>query len=227
MEIVRSNTAAATAGQKLTALLHARQGTPTLLLVSGGSALTILEHVAVDTLGSWLTLSVLDERYSPDPAERNFNQLQTTGLYQQALQQGVNIIDPLPTNDLTLKEAGERFADALMSWRAAHPEGRVTAIMGVGADGHTAGIFAGEYGVDFAGDEWVVAYSVPQQVSQYTDRITVSYTFLRTQVAEALVYAVGEAKQPVITQLEQGDCTEDVMPAYIVKALPCAVLVTD
>lgn len=66
--------------------------------------------------------------------------------------------------------------------------------MGIGQDGHTAGIFPGDHGFDFDGDVWVVGYFVPKEVNQYQERVTVTNTYLQTEIAQAIVYAVGEEK---------------------------------
>lgn len=227
MDILRSATAAMTAGQQLTQMLMRYQGQPTLLLLSGGSAVELLTYVDTNVVGSWLTISTLDERYSTDATINNFAQLQVLPFCQTAVAQGAQTISTAIRPDETLIESGARFEHALREWRSQYPYGQVVAVAGVGADGHTAGIFAGEYGVDLASEAWVAAYSVPTSVHQYTDRITVTYTFLRTQVTEVLVYVAGLAKQPIVEQLQRAACTHATIPAGIFNELSQVTLVTD
>ena len=47
---------------------------PILLMVSGGSVLELLAGIEMKYIGKHITVTVLDERYSKDPAVNNFSQ---------------------------------------------------------------------------------------------------------------------------------------------------------
>jgi 6-phosphogluconolactonase/glucosamine-6-phosphate isomerase/deaminase len=206
MEIVHTDKPLETAVKALTDALQQDAGVPILLLVSGGSAFGLLDLVPDSVLGPQLTLAVLDERCSEDPHINNFAQLQVTDFYQRAVAAEVVVLPTLVKEGESCAIVGQRFEAMLRAWRETHPTGVVVATMGIGPDGHTAGIMPGEYeGVDFAGQDWVVSYEVPESVNPYTQRITVTNTFLETQVDQAIVYAVGAEKRQYIEYLTAGE----------------------
>jgi|AntRauTorckE6833_2_1112554.scaffolds.fasta_scaffold05760_5 6-phosphogluconolactonase/glucosamine-6-phosphate isomerase/deaminase len=227
MEVISSTTPAVSAGEELSNRLERFSDRPILLLLSGGSALHILDHISQTVLGPNLTISTLDERFSTEPTVNNFTQIQQSAFYGRAVEHGVSAIDTSIAPADTLRGAGERFEKALQNWHAKHPDGVMLATMGVGADGHTAGIFPGSHTVDFSGEEWVVAYEVPESANPHQQRITVTYTFLQTQVAEVLVYVTGSDKQSVIQDMQSSSCTLETMPACIIPTLNQVTLVTD
>lgn len=227
MEIVVSQAPTRTAATKLEQMLLRSKETPVLLLLSGGSALSWLDKISTEALNSQLTITTLDERFSTDTAVNNFAQIKATKFYTQAMAKGVNVIATTIAPDDTLAMAGKRFATALQNWREQHPKGVMLATLGVGSDGHTAGIMAGDYGVDFSAEAWVVAYEVPKSVNPYPKRITVTYTFLQTQIKEALVYVVGKEKQAIIQKIQSPACDCQTIPASILRKMSKVCLVTD
>ena len=226
MRIVESATPQVDAGRALSDLLVQYAHTPILLLVSGGSAFSLLEYVDERVLDSRMTLGVLDERISTDPAINNFAQLTETSLYARALGAGVVMLSTLVAPGDTRDDIGERMRHALRAWRMTNPTGVVIATMGIGADGHTAGIFPVP-GVDFNGGDNVVAYTVPQVMNPYPERITVTNTFLRKEVMHAVVLAVGAEKQRVIAHLRTGVCEKVSMSACVLCEMASVTLYTD
>lgn len=225
MEIITSSTPAITAGEVLGFKLEKYKNKPALLLLSGGSALSILDYVSETLLGPNLTITALDERFSTDPTINNFSQIKATKFYERVLKRGVSSIDTSVSQNDTLEEVGEYFEKSLREWRAQYPEGIVLATMGIGGDGHTAGIFPGEYPVNFSGPAWVVAYEVPESVNQYTKRITVTYTFLLTQISEAILFVSSTDKLAVIQRIENKPCSLKDTPACIFQSLSNITLV--
>ena len=116
-------------------------------------------------------------------------------------------------------EGAQKWEDALRAWKAEYSGGVISATMGIGADGHSAGIFAGEYAVDFSDDAWVVLYHVPKEVHQYQDRITVTDTFLKTYVDKVIAYTEGKEKQNIISILDTKTCKRAQYPACILKEM--------
>jgi 6-phosphogluconolactonase/glucosamine-6-phosphate isomerase/deaminase len=227
MEIIATKNPAQAAGELLTTLLRQYHGVPVLLLLSGGSSLEMLSYVSSEILSSEITLTTLDERFSTNPSINNFTQLETTDFLKKAMGRGVNVISTKIKQDESLLQAGERFAAALHAWRTQHEDGVVLATMGIGADGHTAGIFPNTDGVDFSAASWVVSYVVPPEVNQFQERITVTYTFLRDEVEAVVGYAVGIEKLAVIAKLQQTVCPVSEIPACILRELKAVQLVTD
>lgn len=167
---------------------------PLLLLCSGGSALDLLD--AAWPTFPHLTLGVLDERLEVEPHNTNRFRLEQTAFYtkQQA---------PF----LELSE------ENLRNWK-----GRIICTQGIGADGHTAGLFPGTAGLE--GPEWVKDFDVE---NQFPKRRSVTFTFLR-QVDVSLVYAVGAEKIPALEKVlaKQGDLAET--PARIIWEMPEVVV---
>ena len=227
METLVSQTPKQAAGKALTQLLTQYSGQPTLLLLSGGSALAILDYVDPVALDSHLTLSTLDERFSTDVRVNNFSQIQSTAFYAAAKERGAKEIKTTLTTTDTLAGATERFENALRAWRQNHPNGIVLATVGIGNDGHTAGIFPGAPDTDFSGADWVTGYQVPETMSQHTKRITVTHTFLRQVLGGAVVFAAGENKWPIVAVAQQAHSATKDLPVGILQELPQVILVTD
>ncbi len=215
------------AAKALTETLRANADKPILLLVSGGSAFGLFEGVDPSVLGPHLTLTVLDERYSTDPTINNFAQLEATSFYTKSLERSVHLIDTKVLAGESLFGFSERFESSLRAWKAQHTNGVVVATMGIGVDGHTAGIFPGEWGVDFSGEAWVVGYSVPLIINPYPDRVTVTYTFLRSQLNAVIVYATGNDKVHLIQELRTMNTFSPAAPFSIFKELPELTIFTN
>ena len=227
MNIINDTTPAITAATQLNHVLAMYTARPVLLMLSGGSALTILEHVDVSLLGPHITITTLDERFSPDLNINNFAQIAATDFYRKAREQGVHTIATTVAADETLSEAGERFDTALHHWRETHADGVVIATMGVGSDGHTAGIFPHQPSLDPETTDWVVSYEVPPEVNPYTMRITTTPTFLKTHVTHAICLITGEAKRDVLQSMQRADCTRADTPACIMRDMSSVTIVTD
>jgi 6-phosphogluconolactonase/glucosamine-6-phosphate isomerase/deaminase len=226
MKVYRSSCPSADAGNALSALLRLISSEPVLLMVSGGSAFSILEHVEQDVLGPHVTVCLLDERFSDAPDVNNFLQLQQTDFYKQCVGAGVHVIATDGAAGTTIEGLVTHMDTALHQWKRTNPEGVVIATMGIGPDGHTAGIFPGEYGVDFEGDAWVVGYEVPKEVNQHTKRITVTHTFLRDIVDQAIVYAIGDEKRKYIELVERSMYDIKQFPASVVTQMKFVRLYT-
>jgi len=213
----------------LSSLLEKNRVRPILLLLSGGSALSILNHVDTSALSKNITLSVLDERFSNDKAVNNFAQIMQTDFFDLVFSQGVHIISTiqLSPSQTTLHEAGKKFDRELRMWKEINPTGIVIATMGIGSDGHTAGLFPGIDKKNLDGTSWVCAYSVTPQVNQHTQRISVTYNFLRDYVDEALVYAVGKEKESLVENILAKNCHTKDVPACIFHEMKRITLISD
>ncbi len=228
MEIIRSINPSVEAGKKLESILADNSNRPVLLMLSGGSAFEILGNIDADVLGSNLTLSVLDERFSEEPEVNNFSQLTQTPFFKSCVDKGAKFISTEVVKGESMEQLRERWNQSLQDWKNNNPSGLFIATMGIGNDGHTAGIFGGNYGVDFDGKGWTVAYSVPKEINEFTDRITVTNTFLKNEIDEAIAYAVGETKLKVVSSLlNEPKSTEGKIPAEVIKEMKKVSLLTD
>jgi len=231
MNHVRSANPVRESADRLNIILKRNRGHSVLLLLSGGSALSLLEHLDTSLVSSRTTITVLDERFSHDSQINNFEQIVKTKFYTSAKANGAQTISTSTSLNETLDEVGKKFEHALRAWKQNNPNGTIIATMGIGPDGHTAGLFPyqenTERGIDFSGDAWVCAYEVPLGVNPHTKRFTVTFTFLRSCVDEAIVFAIGEEKRAIINNIQKTNCRLEDIPASIIKELRSVTLITD
>jgi 6-phosphogluconolactonase/glucosamine-6-phosphate isomerase/deaminase len=227
MNINRSGDPEHEAGKALGALLLLHADSPILLLVSGGSALGLLAHVSKDVLGSHITLGVLDERCTDDMSSRNYTQLAVTEFFARALLRGVHSLPILDEAHNTDVDAEFRFEQRLRHWKEENPAGQIVVTMGIGVDGHTAGIFPDVPDVTFDSLDWVVSYHLPENINPFTHRITVTYTFLLSVVDAVIVLAKGEDKTAIVERIINKSVSLDTTPAAILNELPSVSLFTD
>ena len=201
MEIIETKSPSEDAGKALCEALLEHKDRPVLLMLSGGSAFTILSFVSPEALGPHVTVTMLDERYSTDSKVNNFAQLEQTGFYKTCVEKDTHIISTKVLEGESIEGLRDRFDGTLHEWKEQNKDGVTIVTMGIGSDGHTAGIFPGEYGVDFNGSNWVVGYSVPKEVNEYTDRVTVTNTFLIECIQKAIVLVTGKEKAKIINAL--------------------------
>ncbi|TSC79816.1 MAG: hypothetical protein G01um101429_343 [Parcubacteria group bacterium Gr01-1014_29] len=237
MELIQCSNADKARTYALTALQNLlfekkRAGVPVLLLLSGGSAFSILENISHNVFGPHMTIGVLDERYSTDENINNFSQLMKTDFYCAARNTGAACVDTRVANEETQDTLAKRMEHALHEWVETHSEGVVAATMGIGADGHTAGIMPFAENVDifhelFEDEEkWVVSYDAGTKNS-YPLRVTVTLPFLRNYIDYAVVYAVGEEKKNALLRVlaEKGSFAET--PARIFRDMKNVQLFTE
>lgn len=226
MEIIRTDNPQELAGATLSGLLLSNRKRSVLLMLSGGSAFSILDYVDEEVLGPNIVITVLDERLSIDPNVNNFMQLEQTAFCVKAAEKGARFISTEVTLDSTVNSVAAHLDLSIRVWREQNPNGVVIATMGIGPDGHTAGIFPGTHDADFESNLLFVGYEVSKEVNQHTQRITATHSFLRECVDEAIVYAVGTDKQIHIKKLEEGVCDTTSMPACVMVAMKSVTLYT-
>ncbi len=172
-----------------------------MLLLSGGSALSVTNYVDEGLLGENLTIGMADERFTADPELNNFAALQATPFYELAQDKGSNFIGTLPRPGETLAQISRRFGNALDEWRTKHPQGKIFAVLGMGADGHTAGIFPfqaqeAEFSRLFLGHDRVVGYNNGGRKPP-PERFTVTLSFFKL-IDQAVVFISGQEKKPAL-----------------------------
>lgn len=198
-----------------TLMAHLAQG-PVLWLLSGGSCIPVAV-AAADRLRATgislehLTVSLVDERYGAvDHPDSNWGQLIAAGLNLPGAQ-----LQPILTAGVPAEETAAAFA-AFLDRRLGLQY--TLALLGIGPDGHTSGIKPHSPALNASG-----------YVSEYGwddyHRITTTAKAL-ARVNEAIVYALGEAKWPVIAGLKHSaDPAEQ--PAQLLKSIPQLTIVTD
>lgn len=208
------------------------EGEAVLFVVSGGSALGVLDEVVIpESLD--LTVVLGDERFSTDPEVNSFSQLVATPFYEHLIERGAQVISTEVTEGEKLELAAARLEDALREWSDDHPKGQVIALLGMGADGHTVGIIPGTFDESkmrehFEGArQWVVGYQVKEGLNPYRERFTTTFAFLRERVDMAVVYAAGEAKCPALTRVHTHSTDHLKEPIQIVHTMKLVDIFTD
>lgn len=227
-----SSTPQPDARDALAGLLEAAHTTPTLLLLSGGSALSLVEELPASALGPELTVSVVDERYTDDPQASNMGALERCGFLRMLVECGGHTIDPRPRARETLTACAARFEAELHAWHTAHPTGVVVATLGIGADGHTAGVLPRPddpafFNTQFLGTNFVAGYEVLPGQNPYPKRVTTTLSYLRERVTHALVYVIGTDKRSALRQVMETKDHLEVAPARVLHTMRQARVYTD
>jgi len=218
------------AGAYITELVSEKE-IPILLLLSGGSAFSILEFIDETCLGNRITIGMLDERYSKDPDISNFSQFQETLFYKKAVSAECRFIDTKVVHNESLEDLANRFERELKSWKNSNPDGKVIATMGIGSDGHTGGIMpfaqdSTEFSHFFEEVKWVIGYDAGSK-NQYPVRITVTNVFLRQAIDYALMYISGENKKEIFDKLLNKNGGLSGLPASIIHEMKDVKIFTD
>jgi 6-phosphogluconolactonase/glucosamine-6-phosphate isomerase/deaminase len=194
-----------------------------LLLLSGGSNLKVLDQIDKAIINSpKVTKFVLDERFSADPQENNSLQIEALGIH-------IHLTVPKATD--TLQSFAARFNDDLKLWIKAHPQGKIICTLGMGPDGHIAGIgpmiddaeaFQKTF---FDTDKLVVGYTgslVPPK------RVTITPQFLTKNVDTVIGLILGESKRGALTAFKNETTAANVHPAQILhRAKGQLIIMTD
>ena len=181
----------------------------------------LLEHVREGVFGPNFTAGVIDERFGADPVNNNFLQLKeklsATGI--------LNWIDSAPQANDFLADAAARIEGSWRKWRKNYSDGQVIATIGVGADGHVAGIMPN---IDLGafGNKWAVGYDAGQS-NKFPLRITATFEFLRGEVDFAIVYMSGEEKRPALERVLADNGTLAETPARIFREMKNVKIFTD
>lgn len=208
--------AAAEAGEHLNLILVENKKRPVLLMLSAGSALNILEFVGQTALGENLTISMLDERFSQDPAINNFHQLQKHDFYNLAFEAECSFFGTIPRHEDTMESLAARWEKNLRAWRQENPEGLIIATLGMGPDGHTAGIFpypedAQKFQLLFEGPVWVIPYNAGTE-NKFPERVTTTISFLKN-IDIGVAYICGPKKKSAFERLLKKQGRFNELPA--------------
>lgn len=214
----------------LTQIFNTHLDRPILLMISGGSMLSLFDEPLSILQSENITLTVVDERWSTDPEVNNFLQLEQTSAYQDLVQRGSRFISTVPRPSESLSDFAQRFESSLKEWRTLNKTGVIVALLGVGSDGHTAGILPQPEVPNIFNDRfintknWVVGY---ESNNRYPFRATATGHFLITEVGEALIYAVGQEKKQALMLTLKGDRLLAQTPAAITQEMKSVTLYTD
>lgn len=192
-----------------------------LLLLSGGSNLKILDQIPKGLLDNKnITIYVLDERFSSDPSLNNSLQIK---------EKGININLTVPTDQESLQDFTSRFNNELRLWLDQNPVGEVISTLGMGPDGHMAGISPmpedqKKFDETFNQDKLVIGYTGNLSPAE---RVTVSPAFLaRINLFIALI--AGESKREAFKHFVNRNTKPNVHPIQLLhEFLGKTIIFTD
>ncbi|MBI2013845.1 MAG: 6-phosphogluconolactonase [Candidatus Colwellbacteria bacterium] len=207
----------------LSQFLKESKDIPVLLMLSGGSAMELLDDISLEYIGKNTTITMLDDRFSRELDVNNFAQFSETMFCKVAIARGTKFISTVPKESETLQGFSTRLDSELKSWVKLHPAGKIIAVIGVGPDAHTAGIMP--YSEALLSKSWVVGYDAGEK-NVYPQRATVSATFMRDKIDGGVVYVRGATKKDALNKLiSEGSLNE--APARIMREMKNVKVFTD
>lgn len=227
-----TDTVVHTATKDLAVYITEHSDTPLLLMLSGGSALALLDGLSKDIFTSDITITTLDERYTFNPDESNFEQILLHPTIV-AIKETVSFIDPRPTQNESFSETAKRFQRNIIAWNQTHPKGTIATTQGVGGDGHTAGIFPHPEDPDLfeklfnVKEHLVTGYEVSPEKNPYTTRITTTLPFLRDYIDFSLLFITGESKKTTLQRVLNDPIDIPKTPAQIIREMQQVTIHTD
>lgn len=205
----------------------------TLLLLSGGSAVGIYSEIK-DQISKIKNTSFaqVDERFQPAKDEDiNATQIEKTGLW--AVCGKKNIPYYLVSQEGTLEEAAEKYNQTISKLFKEYTY--KIAILGIGEDGHTAGLLPG-YKKAWVRDKFVVGYEISHRQENamalscpdiIRQRITLTPKALQ-KLDQAIVVASGEQKREAIRKIKDMKIKDiDKYPAVLLHRIKKVDLFTD
>jgi 6-phosphogluconolactonase/glucosamine-6-phosphate isomerase/deaminase len=201
---------------------------PLLFLSSGGSALGLLDGLIPPTNANHMTLSVLDDRYTPDPAGSNRMQFLERPAVKKLITNGAGLLPVSVDLNQSLGINAQLWGEAVISWKSTHPTGQIVATIGIGPDKHTYGVLPfpdqSTFEQTFGNGQPYVGYHA-LVATAYPDRITpnpLAHPFIDI----GIIYAVGAEKRNAIKAVIEGTGSVWNTPALLLRNLPSAMLYT-
>lgn len=190
-----------------------------LLLLSGGSVLTLLQRVPKGVMWKNVTIGVVDERFRAPQEHRNDAVLRTTALVHHACTKGAQFIT-VAHDTPTRTDAAQRYEKTLRAWHGTHPHAQVVTVLGMGPDGHTAGIMPFPEDPQMFAQLFedpqcdVVGYDAAGK-NPFSERVTLTLSYLRAHSTQSIVFVTGEAKRAAYAALMAPHGTYAQTPARV------------
>lgn len=193
-------------------------GKRVLWLLSGGSniisSVKIMEHITT-SLSKNLTVGLIDERFGPvGHDDSNWHQLALNGFIPKK----ATAMPVLVNNDCSLEETAVDYEHRLRFALSSHDI--VIAQLGIGNDGHIAGILPGS---PAATEQTKLVVSF--QSETYARITTTPAAFSKFDLAYALAF--GEGKRKAVQSLEAEDLSVEEQPAQLLKKVTEAYVYSD
>lgn len=206
-----------------------KAGQKILLLLSGGSALRTLEYVNADALGDNLTIGMLDERYESANRNNNFIELTKTNFFRSARKAKTIFFDSSVKEYQSQKQLANKIEKFIRDWLKKNKNGIIMATLGMGVDGHIAGIMPFPENEKlfkrlFIGTNWIASYDAGDK-NPYRFRITASITFLK-QLDETFAFICGQEKADAFKKIS-AKTQINIFPAKTLSLIKNITVYTD
>ena len=237
-QLIIADTPAKAAGEQINTLIQEHLG-DVVCILSGGSALDIVEYIRPGKkcfhanckeetcdMSECRTIFMMgDERVSREPAINNFLQLRSRYPEHPILN---HLIETVPEEQESAKNFALRIEENFFSILTELNNPKIMYVLGVGTDGHTAGIFP------LPSDAFRKTYQddltyVPVSLEGLTIDSRASFTpnWILDNVDELIGYVVGADKQEMLTKLNLEDKKLNERPAELLKLHPRTTVYTD
>lgn len=228
MQIITTGSAYEDTALHISNLINTYHG-DTLCFLAGGSALEMYEYLHISEPAKGRTIFCMgDERVSGEAEINNFLQLQSTAPEFSKNHTIVN--SSLQVNE-TRKLLTKRINFKLEKIFSETKKLQIIVILGMGEDGHTAGIFPTS---DVRSVEWFKdTYEADSTyVPVHHDSLTIDSRASITPAViknadHAVVFITGEAKKAQLAKLAHKNIPVQEMPIQIIKTNTDAVVFTD
>ncbi len=188
-----------------------------LWIVPGGSNIPLTVHIMDNLSGEEsanLAIILSDERFGPiDHHDSNLHQMYHAG-FNPKKATVIPVLRPGVDLDETINLYGQAAQVAISA------AAKVITFLGMGPDGHVAGILPGSPASKNP-KAWVVGYETPEFI-----RLTLTPRAL-SHTSEAFVVARGDAKRQALEQLKSKSLSLTKQPAQLLKKLPQATIFND
>ena len=187
-----------------------------LLLLSGGSCLNLYQKLSENIQNSLLpwhlvTFAQVDERFNPsDDNEVNANAIEKTG--PSLVLRKKNIPHFTISQTGTLKQSADQYNHTII--KLFHDCQFRASVMGVGDDGHTAGLLPG-YAKKWNNEKFAVGY---ENNGKFKYRISISPYAIK-QLDYVLILLAGETKRKMLERFIKSSKNESLneFPAAVLK----------
>lgn len=198
----------------------------TVCLLSGGSALDIVEYLDAAYSGECRTIFMMgDERVSRESTVNNYLQLVSRYGSQQVAK---HVIPTVPLVNESPELFAARIENIFLQLLSNLKNPKIIAVLGVGMDGHTSGIFPMNketFGAVYRDDRTYV--SIPAEGLRIDPRASFTPSWLLTNVDEIIGYVTGESKLSILQNLLNESKEIHERPAEVIKQHRNAHLYTD